>query len=337
MDDSKTPNRWVKSLDQAGLLDEIEDGWSLPDGVAEPGASISVEGYGGQTIPPLTETPEPARESQTVLLQQGAVDVAIVDDVPRTPVERHRSSKPDAPSEPRPSEPHIELSSARATQSGLPRPSRVPPAAAREAKRGDAERLERPAAKKRPAAERPKADSEPPRWELVRKSKSRISVAPEAQRRSRPDVLEPIVDEPPEERRPRRRTSRPPRASAAPVDRRTQMRERLELGDYSGALAAAEEISKSGDEDEEVKRIDAECRRVLIGMYESRIGSFARAPAVVVSPQELVWRSLDATAGFVLSRIDGTSTFEDIVDVSGLSRFETCRILNQLLQDGIIR
>ena len=39
----------------------------------------------------------------------------------------------------------------------------------------------------------------------------------------------------------------------------------------------------------------------------------------------------------VLSRIDGMTSFEDIVDISGLPRFDTCRILNQLLQDGIIR
>jgi CRP-like cAMP-binding protein len=142
---------------------------------------------------------------------------------------------------------------------------------------------------------------------------------------------------PPDERRPRRRTSKAPRAISPSDHLRTQMRERLEIGDYSGALAAAEEVAKSGDEDPEVRRVGEECRRVLVGMYESRIGSFHRAPVVVVSPHELIWRSLDATAGFILSRIDGTSTFEDIVDISGLPRFETCRILNQLLQDGIIR
>jgi hypothetical protein len=38
----------------------------------------------------------------------------------------------------------------------------------------------------------------------------------------------------------------------------------------------------------------------------------------------------------VLSRIDGFSTFEDVIDISGLPRFDTCRILDKLLQDGII-
>jgi len=326
MDDAKTSNRWIKSLDQAGLLDEIEDGWSLPDGVVKPGASIQVDSVGGQSIPALSDDPDPISDSQPMLLQQGSVDIAIVDDVTLAPVERHRSSDPDAPATPRISEPQISVSSARSTQSGLPRPSRLPPPGRKKKKKPDDERAERPA-----------ADSEPPRWELVRKSKARISVAPEDPRRSRPEVLEPIVDEPPDAGTPRRRTSRAPRASSPPEERRTLMRERLELGDYSGALAAAAEIAKSGDEDTELKRVIKECRRVLIGMYESRIGTFDRVPVVAVSPHELIWRNLDAATGFVLSRIDGTSSFEDVVDVSGLPRFETCRILNQLLQDGIIR
>jgi len=326
MDDTKTPNRWVKTLDQAGLLDEIEDGWTAPDGGVKPGASIHVEGIGGLTIPPFTDDLESTSDSQPMLLQQGSVDLAIVDDAPLAPVVHDRSAQQDAPRELRLSEPQITVSSARSTQSGLPRPSRIPKPAGKK-KREDAERPPRPAAVNEP----------PTRWELVRRSKSRISVAPEDQRRSQPAALEPIVDVPPDERRPRRRTSKPPRRASSPDYRCTQMRERLELGDYSGALAAAEEIAKSGGEDAEVKRVCKECRRVLAGMYESRIGSFDRAPQVAVSPHDLVWRNLDATAGFILSRIDGASTFEDIVDVSGLPRFETCRILNQLLQDGIIR
>ncbi|MCK9461870.1 MAG: hypothetical protein M0R80_19750 [Proteobacteria bacterium] len=327
MDDAKTPNRWVQSLDKAGLLDDIEDGWTLPNEPVEKGSSIRVDAVdGGGAHPPLSDDePEPHSDSQQMLLQQGAVDIAIVDEAPRTPVERHVSSKPGLPAPPPVPAHQIPLSSARATQSGMPRPSQAPPGV----------RKRKPAAPRR--EDPPAEDREPPRWELVRKSKSRISVTPDERRRSSPDALQPIVDEPPEVRRPRRRTSKLPRVSLSPDDRRTQMRERLELGDYSGALAVAEEIAKSGGEDSEVKRVAKECRRVLMGMYESRIGSFDRVPKVAVSPHELVWRNLDAATGFVLSRIDGMSSFEDVVDISGLSRFDTCRILNQLLQDGIIR
>jgi hypothetical protein len=322
MDGAKTSDRWAKTLDQAGLLDEIEDGWTLPDTDATPGASIRVDGHGGGPLLQATEEIDPSSDPHPLIVQQGTVDIAIVDEAPTDPVERIRAPQAEA----RPSEQPIALQSARATQSGLPRPSRIPepPAARRKGTRRDDD-------------ERRAGDSEPPRWELVRKSKVRISVLPENQRRAQADTLQPIVDEAPEAPRPRRRTSKAPARASAAGDRLAQVHERLELGDYSGALAAAEAIAKSGRHDPEVDRTIQECRRVLVGMYESRIGSFDRVPEVVVSSHELVWRNLDPTTGFVLSRIDGMSTFEDIVDVSGLPRFETCRILNQLLQDGIIR
>jgi hypothetical protein len=173
MDDAKTPNRWVQSLDKAGLIDDIEDGWTLPNESVEKGSSIQVDAVdGGAAHPPLSDDePEPHSDSQQMLLQQGAVDIAIVDETPRTPVERHVSSKPGFPAPPPVPTHQIPLSSARATQSGMPRPSQAPPAA----------RKRKPAAPRR--EEPPAEDREPPRWELVRKSKSRISVTPDDGRR----------------------------------------------------------------------------------------------------------------------------------------------------------
>ncbi len=71
-------------------------------------------------------------------------------------------------------------------------------------------------------------------------------------------------------------------------------------------------------------------------MYESKIGDFSRIPRLTMNNHELIWRNLDASAGFIVSRVDGMSSFDDIIDISGLPRFETCRILSSLLQDGII-
>jgi hypothetical protein len=71
-------------------------------------------------------------------------------------------------------------------------------------------------------------------------------------------------------------------------------------------------------------------------MYESRIGSFDQVPALAISSGEIIWHNLNPSTGFILSRIDGMLSFEDIMDISGLPRFETCQILCQLLQDGII-
>jgi hypothetical protein len=46
--------------------------------------------------------------------------------------------------------------------------------------------------------------------------------------------------------------------------------------------------------------------------------------------------SLDPRAGFLLSRIDGSLSFEALFSVSGMSRLDTLRVLAQLLDQDII-
>ena len=61
-----------------------------------------------------------------------------------------------------------------------------------------------------------------------------------------------------------------------------------------------------------------------------------RRPRVKINPSEVMWLSLDHRAGFVLSQIDGQVSYEDLLTVSGMSRFETCRIVAQLFDEGVI-
>ncbi len=121
-----------------------------------------------------------------------------------------------------------------------------------------------------------------------------------------------------------------------PEDFAVKMRDFYDIGDYSGALEMAEKILEESPDDAEATKCRDASKDVLMQMYESRIGSLDRTPVPSIDAAEVIWRNLDPAAGFVLSRIDGVMTFEDILDISGLPRFETFRILSQLLQDGII-
>jgi hypothetical protein len=118
---------------------------------------------------------------------------------------------------------------------------------------------------------------------------------------------------------------------------RRQMDERFEVGDYSGALNTAERLLAVDDNAEDASIVRLKCRNTLMQMFESRIGSFKRIPRRLVSEEEIVWRNLDAVSAFIASNVEGTLSFEDIVDISTVSRFDTCRILSQLLQEGIIK
>jgi hypothetical protein len=56
----------------------------------------------------------------------------------------------------------------------------------------------------------------------------------------------------------------------------------------------------------------------------------------MVPRDQLRWLSIDHKAGFVLSLVDGVSSLEMIIDVSGMPELDTLRILSELAQQRII-
>lgn len=133
-------------------------------------------------------------------------------------------------------------------------------------------------------------------------------------------------------------------ASAAPAPtpkstaetREQEMSDRVSLGDYSGALEIAEKILSESPRDSAALACAENCRTVLRQMYATRIGPLDRVPVVMIPRDQLRWLSIDHKAGFVLSLVDGVSTLEMIIDVSGMAELDTLRILSELTQQRII-
>ncbi|MEO8800348.1 MAG: hypothetical protein ABI551_20820 [Polyangiaceae bacterium] len=115
-----------------------------------------------------------------------------------------------------------------------------------------------------------------------------------------------------------------------------EMRDRFSLGDYSGALVVAESILEAEAKHPEALQVAQHCRRVLAQMYVARIGPLTRVPVVAVPRDQLRWLSIDHRAGFLLSHVDGVSTLEMILDVSGMSPLDALRILFELAQQRVI-
>lgn len=314
MEEEKKQSRWARSLSEAGLLDEIEDSWVLPEGKPVDGSTITVEGSGDRA--PAAEEAPAGDTSENISTRTT------------------RGARPRARQTARPSqiETPTKVRQAKQTMSGIPsappRPPTRPPTAPPAAEPPVVELEPISEGDDRPLIELAPVDSEPPieldleDAAVVEVRGARISVAPEPAIRAE-DLQPEIIDRPP-----------PAESYRSP---RQQLTERYELGDYSGALQIAEDILRDNPDDVEAADYAGSCREVLLQMYEARIGSFDQVPKVAISEHELIWRDLDPAAGFVLSRIDGFSTFEDIIDISGMPRFETCRILSQLLQEGIIK
>jgi hypothetical protein len=114
------------------------------------------------------------------------------------------------------------------------------------------------------------------------------------------------------------------------------MKDRYATGDFSGALIVAEGILDTFPHHEEALRCRERCADVLAQMYLARLGSLAQIVRVALSGDEIRWLSLDHRAGFLLSLIDGESSIETLLDISGMPRLEALRILYGLLDQRVI-
>jgi hypothetical protein len=328
MDDEEKKSRWAESLAEAGLLEEIEDGWRI-QGEVEAGSVITVDGVTGKHAK-VSDSPEP--DFKPVPFAVPYPSVPPLPSVPPTPIEdkypaRGRLLEPSEAPTPidrdypgpfrRNSSPPIQDMSDSYTDS-LPR---FRPGMEPVSDQG-----------KKKARSTMRFDEEGSKPISVMKIRGKmVSVVPETEAQGLPEAE--ICDEPP--------TLSDPSAILEAIaecrDRVAEMREYYDMGNYSGVVEIAKEVLKKDPQNEEAIKLKKSSEEILMKMYESRIGSFDRAPKMAINQDEVIWRNLDPASGFVLSHIDGSLTFEDVLDISSMSRFETCRILNQLLQDGIIK
>jgi hypothetical protein len=113
-------------------------------------------------------------------------------------------------------------------------------------------------------------------------------------------------------------------------------RDRMSLHDFQGVLDLVEQIPVHQRNDE-ANKLRAQCRTNLLKMYESKIGPTDRVPKVKLSNEEIIWLNLNHRAGFILSQIDGSVTYEDLIALSGMDRLDTVRILAELITQKVIK
>jgi hypothetical protein len=116
----------------------------------------------------------------------------------------------------------------------------------------------------------------------------------------------------------------------------TEMKDRYAMGDFTGALIVAESLLEANAGDTDAQRYAQSCRDVLTQMYSARLGALTQRVRVAVPGDQIRWLSLDHRAGFVLSLIDGSSTVEELLDISGMNRLDALRILYTLYDQRVI-
>ncbi len=116
----------------------------------------------------------------------------------------------------------------------------------------------------------------------------------------------------------------------------TGARELFELGDFSGSLELVEKVLRTDAGHEGARAYLKRNEATLTRMYESKLGAMSTVPRQLVPPDEVIWLNMHHRAGFILSQVDGMLSYEDLLEVSGMDRFDTVRILADLVQNGII-
>jgi hypothetical protein len=141
-------------------------------------------------------------------------------------------------------------------------------------------------------------------------------------------------------RSPAAQTTKPPIREGEPADDLTALmtgaRELFDLGDFSGSLELVEKALRSNPDHEDARAYLKRNEATLLHMYQSKIGNMGTIPRQLVPPDEIIWLNMHHRAGFILSQVDGTLAYEDLLDISGMDRFDTMRILADLVQNRII-
>jgi hypothetical protein len=113
-------------------------------------------------------------------------------------------------------------------------------------------------------------------------------------------------------------------------------RDCIDLDDHTGAMALILRAERQRPNDSAIATMKATSETKLLAILESKLLPLNRRPRILLKDDEIIWLNLDHRAGFVLAQIDGEVSFEDIFNVSGMSRMDTAKILVQLTDEGVI-
>ncbi|MEM7138619.1 MAG: hypothetical protein AAF500_18710 [Myxococcota bacterium] len=110
-----------------------------------------------------------------------------------------------------------------------------------------------------------------------------------------------------------------------------EIADRFALGDFAGALSAAELQLGREPDDEEAARYAETSRERLEARYATRIGSLDFIFNASVPRAKIKWLGLDPQAAFLLSLVDGQTTVDEVLDICQMPRVQALRVFTELL------
>lgn len=109
------------------------------------------------------------------------------------------------------------------------------------------------------------------------------------------------------------------------------------IGETEKAVAAVD-LAMSEDPNSALgQKLITRNRETITNVFQGYLGDLERMPQLARPLHELQDAPISPRAAFLLSRIDGTLTLDELLDVSGMPRVEALRHLCQLYLRGILR
>jgi hypothetical protein len=110
-----------------------------------------------------------------------------------------------------------------------------------------------------------------------------------------------------------------------------------ESGDLDKAVAAVDLALSEDPNSALAQKLITRNKDTIMSLFQGYLGDLDRTPQLAKPLHELSKEPISPRAAFLLSRIDGMITIDELLDVSGMPRLEAYRHLCQLFLRGILR
>jgi tetratricopeptide (TPR) repeat protein len=107
-------------------------------------------------------------------------------------------------------------------------------------------------------------------------------------------------------------------------------------GEVQESLELFETLARENPRRMEIQGYFELVRSHLYKYFHERVADPSRVLKVKIAPEEMMRFNLPANAGFVLSMVDGRTSVNEILALSGMDPFDAVRVVSKLLEAGIV-
>jgi hypothetical protein len=139
------------------------------------------------------------------------------------------------------------------------------------------------------------------------------------------------------DRRKHPRPEKTGKVEAAQESATLEARKLIASGQLDGALDLLRSAAGASQLSLELEATVELLRSALLREYRELVGDGSAVPEIATDPAQITKFNLPSDAGFLLSLVDGATTMESLITVSGMDSFEALRTTKSLIDAGIVR